>query len=174
MTTTTLDVRIIGAGQAGLALGYHLQQTSLCFQIVERHAYIGDSWRRRYDSLVLFTPRTYSALPGLALAGAPNGYPDKDEVADYLAVYARHFDLPVRTGTGIELLERQDRGYRATTQDGARIEARAVVLPTGAFQTPATSDSGLRRAPDRCVRRKEPPVCGSTSPTYSGCCSYAS
>jgi putative flavoprotein involved in K+ transport len=133
----TLDVLIIGAGQAGLALGYHLQQTALSFQIVERDEHVGASWRRRYDSLVLFTPRRYSALPGLALAGAPDGYPGKDEVADYLATYARHFNLPVMTGLSIQALERQDGGYRATTQDGARIEARAVVLATGAFQLPA-------------------------------------
>ena len=98
---TRLDVLIIGAGQAGLTLGYHLQKTPLSFQLVERHEDIGASWRERYDSLVLFTPRAYSALPGLALDGAQDGYPGKDEVADYLAKYARHFDLPVRTGTSI-------------------------------------------------------------------------
>jgi putative flavoprotein involved in K+ transport len=70
----TLDVLIIGAGQAGLALGYHLQHTALRFQIVERHERIGESWRARYDSLVLFTPRRYSALPGLVLTGAPDRF----------------------------------------------------------------------------------------------------
>ena len=74
---TRLDVLIIGAGQAGLALGYHLQKTPLSFQLVERHDHIGASWRERYDSLVLFTPRAYSALPGLALDGAQDGYPGK-------------------------------------------------------------------------------------------------
>ena len=60
-----LDILIIGAGQAGLALGYHLKQTPLRFELVEGHRRIGDSWRKRYDSLELFTPRSYSALPGL-------------------------------------------------------------------------------------------------------------
>ncbi len=71
MATTTIDVLIIGAGQAGLALGYHLQKqkTALSFQLVEGNERIGDSWRKRYDSLVLFTPRAYSALPGLAFTG---------------------------------------------------------------------------------------------------------
>src|SRR5947209_7527383 len=96
---TTLDVLIIGAGQAGLALGHHLQKTPLRFQLVDRHEQIGDSWRQRYDSLVLFTPRSYSALPGLALTGDQNGYPGKDEFADYLITYARNFNLPVTMGT---------------------------------------------------------------------------
>jgi len=145
---TTLDVLIIGAGQAGLALGYHLQKTRLSFQLVERHEDIGASWRERYDSLVLFTPRAYSALPGLALDGAQDGYPGKDEIADYLARYARHFDLPIRTGMSIQSLEPHNGGYRATTQDGTVIEARAVVLATGAFQTPSLPSLSGQLSPD--------------------------
>jgi putative flavoprotein involved in K+ transport len=102
----------------------------------------------RYDSLVLFTPRAYSALPGLALDGAQDGYAGKDEFADYLARYARHFDLPVITGTSIQSLERHNRGYRATTQDGAIIETRAVVLATGAFQTPSLPGMSGQLSPD--------------------------
>jgi putative flavoprotein involved in K+ transport len=135
--TTMMDVLIIGAGQAGLALGYYLRQTPLRFQLVERNQRIGDSWRRRYDALELFTPRAYSALPGLALAGDPDGYPGKDEVAAYLEAYARHFDLPVLLGMGIQALKRHNGGFRATTDDGALLDTRAVVLATGAFQTPA-------------------------------------
>jgi putative flavoprotein involved in K+ transport len=98
---------------------------------------VGDSWRKRYDSLVLFTPRAYSALPGLAVAGDPDGYPTKDEMGDYLETYAAHFGLPVTTGTGIRHLERADRGFRAVTDAGEPIYCRAVVLATGAFQRPA-------------------------------------
>ena len=139
MTTRhqTLDVLIIGAGQAGLALGYHLKQTPLRFQLVESHQRIGDCWRKRYDSLVLFTPRTYSALPGLAVPGDPEGYPTKDEMADYLESYASHFALPVLVDTSIRRLEPTDEGFRATTGTGETIDACAVVLATGAFQTPA-------------------------------------
>jgi putative flavoprotein involved in K+ transport len=138
MTTRnqTLDVLIIGAGQAGLALGYHLKKTALRFQLVEGHRRIGDSWRKRYESLVLFTPRAYSALPGLPIPGNPEGYPTRDELADYLESYASQFALPVLTDTLIRRLECTDEGFRATTGSGETLDARAVVLATGAFQTP--------------------------------------
>src|SRR5437762_8041448 len=118
----TLDIRVVGAGQAGLAQGYHLKTSPFHFQLVKGHKYIGDSWRARYDALVLFTPRAYSALPGLALSGDPDGYAGKEEVAAYLEAYARHFDLPVLLGTGIQSLARHNGGFRATTDDGAPIE----------------------------------------------------
>src|SRR5215216_3022041 len=86
---------------------------------------------------VLFTPRAYSALPGLAVPGDPEGYPTKDEMADYLESYSERFDLPVAAGTGIVRLERVDGGFRATTEAGEPIDSRAVVLATGAFQRPA-------------------------------------
>ncbi len=148
-----LDVLVIGGGQAGLALGYYLQQTPYHFQIVEGNARIGDSWRKRYDSLVLFTPRAFSALPGLPVPGDPRGYATKDEIADYLEAYAQHFDLPVVTGTGIHLLERQQDGFRATTQSGISIDARAVVVASGAFQTPAIPRlaSGLSAGVRQCT-----------------------
>jgi putative flavoprotein involved in K+ transport len=135
--STKLDVLIIGAGQAGLALGYHLQKQKppLSFQLVEGNERIGGSWRKRYDSLSLFTPRAYSALPGLALSGDQAGFASKDEVADYLESYANHFNLPVLTGTAIQSLKHHNNGsYLAITDTGSTIEARAVVLATGAFQ----------------------------------------
>jgi putative flavoprotein involved in K+ transport len=132
-----LDILIIGGGQAGLAMGFHLKETPFRFRIVERHPRVGDSWRNRYASLVLFTPRAYSALPGLAVPGDPEGFPTKDEMADYLEAYAERFELPVAPGTGIGRLERVDGGFRATTEAGEPIESRAVVLATGAFQRPA-------------------------------------
>ncbi len=133
----TLDILVIGAGQAGLALGYHLKTTSFTFQVVDCHKRIGDSWRKRYDSLVLFTPRAYSALPGLVVPGDPEEYPTKDEIADYLETYAAHFELPVLGDTPIGWLERTNEGFRATTGTGETIDCRAVVLATGAFQQPA-------------------------------------
>ena len=143
----SLDILVIGAGQAGLAMGYFLKQTPFSFQILDVHSRVGDSWRRRYDSLILFTPRAYSALPSLALAGDPEGYPTKDELADYLEQYAHHFKLPVILGSSIQHLERAGAGFRAITVDSASIECRAVVIATGGYQQPAIPEMAQRFAP---------------------------
>lgn len=137
MSTHSLDVLIIGAAQAGLAMGHALQDLGLHFELVENHKRIGDGWRNRYDSLVLFTPRSLSSLPGLKMNGDPDGYADKDEFADYLESYACRFQLPIRLGTGIHDLFRADGGFRAITTNGEVIEARAVILATGGFQSPS-------------------------------------
>jgi putative flavoprotein involved in K+ transport len=137
LETTVLDVLVIGGGQAGLATAYHLRSTRLRFEVLERNGRIGDSWRARYDSLSLFTPRAYSALPGMPLDGDPDGYATKDEVADYLERYAIRFALPVRLGADVRRLERVDGGFRATLGGGATIEARAIVIASGAYQLPA-------------------------------------
>ena len=134
--TAVLDVLVVGGGQAGLATAYHLRRTGLHFEVLERHPRIGDSWRRRYDSLTLFTPRAYSALPGLALTGDPNGYPGKDEIADYLEAYAGRFELPLRLGVDVRGLERADGRFVATLGDGSTVEARTVVVAAGAYQVP--------------------------------------
>src|SRR2546421_9919512 len=133
----TLDILVIGAGQAGLAQGYHLKTTPFTFQIVDCHRRIGDSWRKRYDSLVLFTPRAYSALPGLAVRGDREGYTTKDEIADYLESYAPHFELPVMGDPPIRWLERTHDGFRATPEAGETLDSRTGVLAAGAYQTPA-------------------------------------
>jgi putative flavoprotein involved in K+ transport len=148
MIARNLEVLVIGGGQAGLVMGYHLKQAGHRFQIVERNPRLGDSWRNRYDSLVLFTPRNYSALPGLPLTGDPDGYPTKDEIADYLERYASYFDLPVLTDTGIRSLTRLGGGFRARTDAGEIIDARAVVLATGAFQRPAIPEISHQLSPD--------------------------
>lgn len=98
LNASSLDVLVIGAGQAGLATGYHLARTGLRYALLDHHPRVGDSWRRRFDSLMLFTPRSYSALPGWAVPGEPDGYPSKDEIADYLEAYAAHFAIPIRSG----------------------------------------------------------------------------
>jgi putative flavoprotein involved in K+ transport len=124
-------VAVIGAGQAGLAMGYFLRRQGRRFVIVERATSIGSAWRERWHSLTLFTPRRYSALPGLPFPGDPDGYPTRDEVIAYLERYAESFDLPVELNSEVKKLER----FRLEL-DGRTISADQVVVATGPFQTP--------------------------------------
>jgi putative flavoprotein involved in K+ transport len=102
------DVIVVGGGQAGLTAGYHLRQAGVPFLILDGAPRGGQSWRERWDSLVLFTVARYSALPGLSFPGEPEHFPGKDEVADYLETYASKFELPVRHGARVVGLERSD------------------------------------------------------------------
>ena len=130
-----LDVLVIGGGQAGLAMGYHLAQHGRRFEIVDAAPEIGHAWRSRWDSLRLFTSGRYDNLPGLPFPAAPDGYPGKEDVADYLKSYAAEFRLPVRLNTEVTSLTRTDGVYIAET-GGHPIPARQVVLATGPFQVP--------------------------------------
>ena len=130
-----IDVLVIGGGQAGLAAGYHLQKAGINFRIVNRTARVGDAWRNRYDSLVLFTPRDQSALPGLALDGDPNGFATRDEFADYLELYAATFALPITAKTAVMKLKRNPNGlFEAVLSSTQRILARSVIVATGTFE----------------------------------------
>ncbi|MFS0554312.1 flavin-containing monooxygenase [Brevibacillus sp. 179-C9.3 HS] len=129
------DVIVIGGGQAGLALGYALKRKNRRFVIVEQNQRIGDSWRQRYDSLVLFTPRKYNHLPGLPFPGEPNTLPNKDDAADYLELYAKHFELPVMLGATVTELSQVGSRFQVRTQDSL-LFAKQVVIATGPFHTP--------------------------------------
>ena len=105
------------------------------FVIIDSHRRVGDNWRVRYDSLTLFTPRQFSALPGLDLAGNRELYASRDEFADYLEAYATRFRLPIQLGRRlIRLSKAGDGGFEAALDDGSRISASEVVVATGAFQ----------------------------------------
>src|SRR5215207_3783111 len=126
---------VVGAGQAGLAVGYHLAKRDVDFAILSAEARVGDNWRRRWDSLRLFTPAAYSGLPGTPFPAPPTHLADKDEVADYLERYAERFDLPVRSGTRAESLAHDGERWILRTSRGT-LEADQVVVATGPFQRP--------------------------------------
>lgn len=128
---------VVGAGQAGLATGYYLQQFGLEFTILADDERVGDTWRGRWDSLELFTPAFFNGLPGLEFpADDPEYLPHKDEMADYLETYAETFDLPVELETRVAGLRREDGRYRLETDEGDRT-ADQVVVATGAYPTPS-------------------------------------
>ena len=129
-------VLVIGAGQAGLAAGYHLRRAGMAFTIVDASRRVGDSWRQRYDGLTLFTPRQFSALPGMELPGNREGYPDRDEFADYLEAYAVRSNLPIRLQRQVAALVEADDGFEARFPDGETLRASDVIVATGGFQRP--------------------------------------
>jgi putative flavoprotein involved in K+ transport len=143
MATEQYDVIVIGGGQAGLATGYHLARQGLRSTILEAHDRIGESWRRRWDSLRVFTRARYDSLPGMRFPHAPDGFPTKDEVADYLESYAREMALPVRAGTRVESLEGSGNGGFVVVAGEDRFEAKHVVVASGAFHEPKVPDFAI-------------------------------
>ena len=144
-----VDTIVVGAGQAGLAAGHYLAARDADFVILSDEARPGDNWRRRWDSLRLFTPARYSGLPGMPFPAPPEHFPDKDEVADYLERYAERFELPVRTGQRVVSLARGEDGrYVLRTSDGVTLEASNVIVATGAFQTPRIPAVARRLSPE--------------------------
>jgi putative flavoprotein involved in K+ transport len=139
---------IIGGGQAGLSVGYHLERRGLPFVILEANQRIGDAWRTRWDSLRLFTPARYDGIAGLPFPARQHAFPTKDEMADYLEGYAARFKLPVRTGVKVDRLSRQGDRYAVAAGD-LRFEADNVVVAMATYQRPrvpafaAELDSGV-------------------------------
>ena len=131
----TVDVIVVGAGQAGLAIGWYLARLGLRFLVLEASAELGRSWRSRWDSLTLFTPAQYDALPGMPFPAPADTYPTKEPVADYLRAYADAFRLPVRLNSRVTSLGRSGDGFEVRTADET-FSARRVVVATGPFQVP--------------------------------------
>ncbi|HET6627723.1 MAG TPA: NAD(P)/FAD-dependent oxidoreductase [Nocardioidaceae bacterium] len=154
-----LDVLVVGAGQAGLSLAWHLARTNVRYLLVDAAPEVGHSWRTRWDSLKLFTPAQYAGLPGTDFPAVADCYPTKDQVADFLAVYAERHSLPILTSTRVNRLEPHHGGFAAHTTQGV-LNARQVVVATGpfhvpfvptidgAFDVPAVHSSGYRRPSD--------------------------
>src|SRR5215467_14032217 len=133
--TECVQTIVIGGGQAGLSTGYFLARRGLPFVILDANQRIGDAWRNRWDSLRLFTPARYNALPGLRFPARGDSFPGKDEMADYLESYAKHFNLPVKTGVRVDRLSRQ--GDRYVIKAGRkRFECENVVVAMANYQTP--------------------------------------
>jgi putative flavoprotein involved in K+ transport len=130
---------IVGGGQAGLSVGYHLKRQGHSFVILDAGDRVGDSWRKRWDSLRLYSPASRDGLPGMAFPAPRSTYPTKDEMGDYLEAYAAHFDLPVRSGVAAETLTMEDGRY-VVSAGSERFEADNVVVATGVFQKPYTPE----------------------------------
>ena len=126
---------VIGGSQSGLSVGYYLKQRGLPFVILDQHDRIGDAWRKRWDSLRLFTPGRYDGLPGMPFPGSPASYPTKDEIADYLEAYAREFELPFQAGVKVDRVSKAGDRFEVSCRDH-KLLAENVVVATGAFNAP--------------------------------------
>ena len=134
-TSERFNTVVIGGGQAGLSVGYHLTKHRIPFIILEARDRIGDSWRERWDSLRLFTPARFDGLDGMSFPGPPNYFPTKNEMADFLEEYAKRHDLPVRTGVRVDRLSRNNGHFFLSSRQGT-IEAENVVVAMATYQSP--------------------------------------
>ena len=130
---------VVGGGQAGLSVGYHLKKQRRSFVILDASERIGDSWRERWDSLRLYSPAFRDGLPGMPFPAPRSTYPTKDEMGDYLEAYAARFELPVRSGAAVDQLTK-DSGRYVANAGAERFEADTVVVATGVFRRPYTPE----------------------------------
>jgi putative flavoprotein involved in K+ transport len=130
-----IDTIVVGGGNAGLAAGYYLRERGADFVILDGARRVGDSWRRRWDSLRLFTTARYCALPGMRLPIPSSAQATKDEMADYLEAYVERFELPVRNGVRVDRLERRDGDFVLGCGED-EYEAANVIVATGSQRDP--------------------------------------
>lgn len=125
---------MVGAGPAGLAIAYELQQRNVPFQVVEQ-GQVGESWRHHYDRLRLHTLKAVSGLPGLPMPAAYPRFPSGAEVHAYFQAYAHHFGFPIQSGVRVTAAQPQGEGWRLETSSG-EIRADILVLTTGIWHQP--------------------------------------
>jgi putative flavoprotein involved in K+ transport len=135
MKNERIDTVVIGGGQAGLAAAYYLRQQKRDFVIIDAYGRAGDSWRKRWDSLRLFTPTGFNHLPGMPFPKSTARFPTKDEMADYLESYVAFFQLPMLFDTRVEEVTRED-DYYLITANALHMKASHIVVATGAHPTP--------------------------------------
>lgn len=140
----SVDVAIIGAGQAGLATSWFLSQAKVDHVVLEAGR-VGETWRtRRWDSFCLVTPNWSVQLPGARYTGTdPDGFMPLAELIDHLQLWADSFDAPIKGSSHVTSLEADDGGFVLTLRSG-KLRARTVVVATGAYQRayrPANWDS---------------------------------
>jgi len=135
ISKTHWNIIVIGGGQSGLATGYYLKHHHEDFIILNANEKPGDSWRKRWDSLRLFTPSQYDGLPGMPFDMKGGYFPTKNEMADYLDDYAEYFDLPVKNGVTVKLLEKAEDNFVVDCSIG-RLTANKVVIASGTHPIP--------------------------------------
>lgn len=126
---------VIGGGQSGLATGYHLKKSNIDFLILDAEMQTGDSWRRRWDSLRLFTSAWNNAMPGYPFPGDQHSFPTKDQAADFLRDYKEKFDLPVLYDSRVLMVKKSKYGFQVLLKDRT-LETHRLVIATGNYTVP--------------------------------------
>ncbi|MED0773338.1 flavin-containing monooxygenase [Bacillus siamensis] len=129
------DTIVIGAGQAGISAGYYLKKSKQKFIILDKSHEVGESWKNRYDSLVLFTSRMYSSLPGMHLEGDKHGLPSKNEIAAYLKKYVERFEIPIQLRTEVISVQKLNNYFLIKT-NREDYQTKNLVMAAGPFHTP--------------------------------------
>ncbi|MBV5123661.1 NAD(P)/FAD-dependent oxidoreductase [Bacillus halotolerans] len=129
------DTIVIGAGQAGISIGYYLKQSDQKFIILDKSNEVGESWKDRYDSLVLFTSRMYSSLPGMHLEGEKHSFPSKNEIVAYLKKYVDRFEMPIQLRTEVISVLKLKNHFLIKT-NGEEYQTKNLVIASGPFHTP--------------------------------------
>jgi putative flavoprotein involved in K+ transport len=129
-------VVVVGAGQSGLAAARALRELRMPTVILEAGDRSTGSWPHYYDSLRVFSPAGYSSMPGMPFPGAPERYPTRDEVADYLEDYAAGLDVEIQTNTRVETIQRDGKDFMVFTEGGRALRASGIVAASGSFSNP--------------------------------------
>jgi putative flavoprotein involved in K+ transport len=129
-------VIVVGGGQSGLAAARALRELRVPTVILEASDRPTGSWPRYYDSLRVFSPAGYSSMPGIPFPGAPEHYPGRDEVTDYLEQYAARLDVEIQTDTRVETIQQDGKAFLVLTDDGRVLAASGIVAASGSFSNP--------------------------------------
>ncbi|WP_449372611.1 flavin-containing monooxygenase [Arthrobacter psychrolactophilus] len=138
---------IVGAGQAGLATGFHLKNIGQDFLMLDSGIRVGDVWRNRWDSLQLFTPAQHNSLPGTPFPAARGSFPSKDDMAKYLQDYADNWNLPIRHDSRVTGIEQESGKFRVQSSSGSFL-ANNVVIATGPNSQPRIPSFAVGLDPD--------------------------
>jgi len=136
--TESVEVLVVGAGQAGVAMSEHLTRLGISHIVLERGR-IAERWRsERWDSLVTNGPVWHDRFPNLEFPGlGPDDFAAKEQVAEYFVKYSEQYNAPIRCGVNVTSVRRNHdgAGFAVETSEGS-ISAQYVVAATGAFQQP--------------------------------------
>ncbi|MHA3050655.1 ArsO family NAD(P)H-dependent flavin-containing monooxygenase [Acinetobacter sp. ANC 4635] len=134
-TVTEVDVIIIGGGQSALATAYFLKRSGLSFIILDEQQHAGGAWLHTWDSLRLFSPNSWSSLPGWVMPSTEQTYPTRKEVIEYLQQYEQRYHFPIIRPVHVDHVNSEAEGFRVHAGERSW-KAKAVVSTTGTWSHP--------------------------------------